>query len=73
MSQILSKYDDAIRDYNRALQVQPDAANTLLNRSAAFYGKGDFKAALQDALKAQSAGAQVDQAYIDVLKSNIPG
>lgn len=46
------EYDAAIRDYNCALQTNPDDADTYYNRALVYGDKGDEKAAKDDFTKA---------------------
>ncbi len=44
----LKRYDDAIRDYNKALTISPDFDSALENRGIAFALKGDLESARAD-------------------------
>lgn len=41
-------YDDAIRDYDRAIQLQPDYAEAYNGRGLAYYEKKEYQLAIQD-------------------------
>lgn len=41
-------YDDAIQDYDRAIQLKPDYAEAFNGRGLAFYGKKEYDRAIQD-------------------------
>lgn len=45
----LGKYDEGLEDYNIALQVKPEHANSLENRCIIYLHKKDFASALKDA------------------------
>lgn len=42
------KLDEAIADFNRAIELAPDAPDPYLNRGAALEGKGQYRAAIED-------------------------
>ena len=65
----LNKYEEAIKEYNKAIGINPAKGVFYYNRSFAFNRIGDKGKALQDVLMAQELGANVNQRYIDRLKS----
>jgi tetratricopeptide (TPR) repeat protein len=65
---ISSFYEEAMRDFEYAIRINPDDGRFYLSRSYAWQAKGDLKKALDDALKARSFGAQVEDDYIKILK-----
>ena len=66
----LSLYYKAISDDSLAIKYSPDLACAYFNRSGNYYTIGKFKPALEDALKAEDLGYDVDSLYIKALKSN---
>jgi len=61
----MSRYEDALKDYNRALQLSPDDRATLNNRGAAIAHMGHY----EDALKDYNRALQVSPNYPPVLCS----
>ncbi len=60
---------EALKDYNMTIQLNNGNAGAYFNRSMANKSLGNFKDALNDALKAQSLGYNVNVNYINDLKA----
>ncbi|MCE9538367.1 MAG: hypothetical protein K8R85_04005, partial [Bacteroidetes bacterium] len=56
-------------DNTIAIQLNPDYSAAYFNRSVINKASGNFKEALNDALKAQSLGYAVDTGYLNELKN----
>lgn len=63
------EFDQAIKAYAQALQINVHAANTWLNLSVVKNSTGDYSGALESALQARKEGAQVSNTYLDQLRS----
>ncbi|OGW97802.1 MAG: hypothetical protein A2Z81_03680 [Omnitrophica WOR_2 bacterium GWA2_45_18] len=63
-------YESAIGDFSNALTFDPDLAVAYYNRSLTYRILGDTQRALEDALKAESLGYNVDRAYLDKLRKS---
>ena len=50
--------EEAMRDLNRAIALDPDEANAYLNRAVAYYAAKDYSRALSDVDTAQRHGAR---------------
>lgn len=57
------KYDEAIKHYDRALEIEANYVFALIRRSWCHFEKHDYKSALQDANKAIAADPDDFQAY----------
>ena len=58
-------YDRAIADYNKALQINPEYAETYFNRGVAHSLKGDYDRAIEDYTKALQINPQFAVAYLN--------
>ncbi len=59
-----SDYDQAIRDFNEAIRLDPNLADAYYNRGVAHYHKGDYDQALQDYDEAIRLDPNVAEAYL---------
>ncbi len=59
----LMKWDDSIRDFNRAIEMRPDYANLYNGRGMAYFFKKDKARALDDLDKAISINPNYAEAY----------
>jgi tetratricopeptide (TPR) repeat protein len=50
------RYDEAISDCSKAIEIDPELALAYNNRGLAYYGKGEFDNAWEDFSKAESLG-----------------
>ncbi len=66
----LSKMDDAMKDYNRAIQVKPEFANAYFNRAALNYIYGDTQKACDDWRKAAKLGLEQAQTVVAQMCGN---
>jgi tetratricopeptide (TPR) repeat protein len=64
----LNKNQEALNDYNLAIQLNPRQGVFFQNRSYLLSKLGDKKNALSDILKAQQLGVNVNPQYINFLK-----
>lgn len=65
------EYDQSIRSYTNALQVNTRSASTWLNLSVVKNTVGDYSGALKSALQAQKEGAEVSDSYLNQLRSKM--
>jgi len=56
----LGRYDEAIQDYTRALELMPEHRASMLGRGVAWLWKEQWEAALNDLTAALDAGADAD-------------
>jgi len=61
ISAATERYDQAIADYGKALQLQPDLAEAYANRGNAYQALGDLAAAMDDLNRALDIGPQQPQ------------
>ena len=66
----LKQNDKAIVDYNRSIELKPKEGIFYQNRSFFYNFNGDKPHALEDILKAQQFGVQVNAEYLKHLQSN---
>ena len=66
---VQNKPAEAMKDYNKALELKPEKADAYYLRSKCYVTLGNKKAALQDVEKAKSLGyPNIDAAYYQSLK-----
>jgi tetratricopeptide (TPR) repeat protein len=56
-------YDQAIADYNKALEINPESADAYNNRGAAYDKKGNYDQAIADCNKALQINPESAEAY----------
>ncbi len=62
------QYDQAISDYNKAIEINPKHAMAYNNRGVACYFKGEYDEAWEDVHKAKSLGSQVHPGFLKALR-----
>jgi Zn-dependent protease len=62
------KYDLAISEITRAIELNPKFAKAYNNRGIAYYHKGEYDKAWEDVNKARSLGYQVDTEFLKKLR-----
>ena len=63
------QYDQAIADYTKALELNPQDALAYNNRGLAyFYLKGEYDKAWEDVSKAQELGFQINPKFLEDLR-----
>ena len=69
----LNKLEASLNDINKVIEMKPDygKGNAYFNRSMIYNGMKKFQAAIDDALKAQSFGFEVDPNYISDIKKQL--
>jgi tetratricopeptide (TPR) repeat protein len=65
---LIGQYDQAISDYTKAIEINPEFARAYNNRGVAYYFKGEYKKAWVDVSKAQSLGGQVNPEFLKALR-----
>jgi tetratricopeptide (TPR) repeat protein len=66
------KYQQAIKDYNQAIRLDPKFAEAYNNRGNAYYYVGEYYSAWEDVHKAQSLGYQVHPEFLKALREAYP-
>ncbi len=56
-------YDAAIRDYTKAIEIDPNNADTFSNRGAAYYTEKDYDTAIRDFDKAIELDSELARAF----------
>ena len=59
----LGEYQQAIKDFNQAIRLDPKFAEAYNNRGSAYYGKGQYDEAIADYTKAIELNPKYDKAY----------
>jgi tetratricopeptide (TPR) repeat protein len=59
----LGRADEALADYDRALQLQPDSADLLANRAVLLFDKGLLQESLADLNKAIDLAPRMSELY----------
>jgi len=67
----LGNYDSAIIDFTKAIDLNPNNKEAYFNRSQTYNNVKKSRNALDDALKAQSLGYNVDPAYLEKLRKQL--
>ncbi len=62
------EYDQAISDYNKALEIDPGFAGAYGNRAISYYDEGQYDKAWEDVHKTQSLGFQVFPRFLRALR-----
>jgi tetratricopeptide (TPR) repeat protein len=60
--------DQAISDFNMALEISPKYGVAYYNRGIAYYLKRDYEKSLKDVEKAQSLAYQIDPKFLEELR-----
>ncbi len=53
------EYDQAIADFNRALEINPRLGEVYLGRAKAYFSKGEYEKSWGDIKKAQDLGYKI--------------
>ena len=67
----VGNYDSALIDFSKAIEMNPNNKEAYYNRSQTYNNIKNYRNALDDALKAQSLGYNIDAAYIEKLKKQL--
>ncbi len=62
------QYDQAISDFNKALEINPRDAPAYNNRGIAYYHKGQYDKAWKDVHKAQDLGHKIHPRFLKALR-----
>ena len=68
----MSRYEDALGDYNRVLEIDPELANAYANRGSA-HRSAEYEKAIADYEKALELDPEIDDApgFLDQLSAMI--
>ncbi len=64
----MKRHQDAIKEFTKAISLQPGQGIYLYNRSLTYNSMGNKSLALKDALKAKQLGVNVDDSYTNSLR-----
>ncbi len=64
----LNRFEKALKDFDEAIEIDSQNGSYYFNRSRTHYALDNRKAALKDAIKAQTLGMKVDRQYIEGLQ-----
>ena len=62
------QYDQAIANYNKAIEMAPEYAKAYSNRAIAYYFKKEYDKAWEDVRKAKNLGYQIPIKFLDDLR-----
>jgi tetratricopeptide (TPR) repeat protein len=62
------QYDQAITDYNKAIEIDPRFATAYYNRGRSYYLKNEYEKSWEDVNKAQELGYKVPADFLDDLR-----
>ncbi len=62
------QYDQAISDFNKALEINPRYATAYYNRGIAYKDKGQYDKAWEDVHKAQDLGHKIHPGFLKDLR-----
>ena len=62
------QFDQAISDYNKALELNPMDALAYYNRGVAYYSRKDYDKAWDDVYKAQGLGFKINPGFLKDLR-----
>ena len=70
----LGRYEDALQDYDRALEIDPNLANGYINRGSAYSHLGQYEKAIADYEKGLELDPEIDEppGFLKRLFSNEP-
>lgn len=65
---IRHQYEQAISDFNKALEINPKYADAYYNRGYTYYLKEEYEKSWEDINKAQDLGFKVPPKFLDDLR-----
>jgi len=65
----IKKYEQAISDFTKVIEHDPDSAETYFKRSLACYANGQYERAWEDLRKIQSLGLPVPSGFLTLLRT----
>jgi len=65
---MLRQYDQAISDFNKALEINPKLASAYYNRARAYYFKKEYDKSWDDIKKTQDSGYKIPAELLDELR-----
>jgi tetratricopeptide (TPR) repeat protein len=63
------QHDNAIFNFNKAIEIDPKYANAYNNRGRAYYFKKEYDKSWQDVKKAQNLGYQIPPKFLEDLRN----
>ncbi len=70
---LIGKFEEAISDYNKALEINPSDPEILGNRAMAYYYDGKVDKASEDVKVAKEMGYKPDPEFLDLLRNKVSG
>jgi len=64
----IGKHEQAIRDYDKAIELDPEDADAYYNRGVVYYAEREYDKAWEDVRKVQSLGLQVNPRFLKALR-----
>ena len=64
----LGRYDKAISDFTKALQIDPSYAMAYYNRGITYFLKKDYDKAWKDINKVKELGTQIHPVFLEMLR-----
>ena len=64
------RYDQAINDLEKAIEINPQSAEAHYNRAVAYCGMKEYDKSWQDVHKAESLGFQVPAGFLQILRED---
>lgn len=71
--QLNGQCEEAISDYNKAVEIDPEYALAYFNRGVAHFKKGDYEKAWEDVLRVQMLGYRVSPEFLEQLRNAFEG
>jgi tetratricopeptide (TPR) repeat protein len=60
--------DQALQDFNKAIQLDPRFARAYRDRAMVHFDRSDFDKSVEDLDKAQSLGYRLDQDFVKMVR-----
>ncbi len=67
------QYEQAISDYNKAIEINSRLSVAYYNRGISYFYKGEYEKSLGDIIKAQQLGFRIPSEFLDDLRKAFGG
>jgi len=67
----MKEYKKAIKDFNRAISLNPGVGDYYFNRSLSYFFLEQYKKAYQDLQRGKRAGAKPNPRYVKLLNKRL--